>query len=389
MPLMEKPNQFDFTAWPPLPEPWLYSAPSAAAVKRIYQWIISGSNDLWPVLAYIRKSFQNLTLPNVLWFRGQTDKNYVLLPSLIRSYFDKGCSCSLPQYQKILLENFITQSGNSPELADTGHLKRNNEQIEYIADMQHYGVSTNLLDWSEDVSVPLYFATEKDIQGQAALYVLHPYFYNFVRNAIISLYAEYPLYPEDKFNHDTARASIGGLLPNFSAHFNLTAMQYQNYITGPETFHSLLERSRWRSTNPLQNRNTYAPLLPLALQVPRRNPRIRSQSGTFLAFNLCEFPLEENLREGYNCHGLEHIELEWVQKFYFTSPVLAAHINDKQGANFEAMRNKVPFLYKLLLNADAVRELRELVRLLGKRNDVVYPELYNIGKRIVDEAKGV
>jgi len=387
---MEKPEQFDITSWPELPKSWKYSVLSSNTVKNhTDQWTISSSAEFWPILVHIQQNFQrHLELPNVLWFRGHEEKDFVLLPSLIRSYFARGCSYSLPQYQKILLEKFMSRSKGSLEV-DTSRLKRDNEQIEYIADMQHYGVPTNLLDWSEDASVALYFATEKNSEHQAALYILQPYFYNFVRKEIISMYQMNNLRREDEFNRDTAQSIAGGLLPNFSAHFNLTARQYQNYITGPETFESLMDRGRWRVKDPLKDKNTYAPLLPLAMQIPRSNPRLRSQRGTFLAFNLCEFPLIEELRRKKNCHGLEHIELEQVQEFYLNSDDLMSYIKGMHGANYDAMRGKLPFLHKILLNLPAVSELREMVALLGKRQDVVYPDLYNIGQQIAAEAIGV
>ncbi len=389
---MEKPERFDFTKWPDLPRVWKYSHLTSNSGKyHTDQWTITGSAELWPILGLIRKGFQRLDLPNILWFRGHEDRNYVLLPNLIRTYFSKHCSCSLPQYQKIFLEKFMAKSGAAFELGNASQLKRDNEQIECIADMQHYGIPTNLLDWSEDVGVSIYFATEteKALQGQAALYVLQPYFYNFVRNAIISMYSEDNLRSGDKFNHATARADIGGLLPNFSAQFNLTAEQYQNYITGPENFYSLRERGKWRVANPLTDKNTYAPLLPLALQVPRSNPRMRSQGGTFLAFNLCEFPLSEELRRVKNCHGLEHVELEQVQNFYLHSDDLISHIKGKEGANYDAMRSKLPFLHKIVVDRSAVPELRDAAFFLGKRKDVVYPELFHIGQQIAEEVIGI
>lgn len=389
--MTEKNEEFNFKEW--LRLPLLYSVDHSATEAGQYtvEWTITSGEQLWTVLRCVQSRFKQAELdyPHTLWFRGHGKKEFVLLPSLIRSYFKKGHKCSLPQYQKMLLEKFMARSKGTPELIDSTQIKRDNEQIEYLADMQHYGVPTSLLDWSEDVSTSLFFATEKDSEDQAVLYILHPYFYNFVRNAIISLYQIVDLVDGDKYNHDTARVNVGGLVPNFSAHFNLTSKQYENYVIGPETFYSLREENRWRTIDPLKSRNTHAPMLPLAVQVPRSNPRIRSQSGTFLAFNLCEFPLTQNLQEKEQYLGFSHIELECVQKFYMESEYLAASIEGKSGSSYQAMRNRLPFLHKILIDATAARDIRNLVAMLGKRTDTVYPELFRIGEQLEEETKDV
>lgn len=390
------PEKFNFAEWIQLPQ--LYPISNASKKKIGHDegwftttWTVTNSSDLWKTVQCVHNRFKaaELEFPHTLWFRGHTKKEYVLLPSLIRSYFDKKRECSLPQYQKILLEKFMARSKGASELIDDNRIKRDNEQIEYVADMQHYRVPTNLMDWTEDISIALFFATEGDSIENAAVYILHPYFYNFVRNAIISMYQANPLIEGDEYNHATAKASIGGLLPNFSAHFNLAAQQYVNYITGPEIFPTLRQRGKWRTVDPLASRNTHAPLLPLAIQIPRSNPRIRSQSGTFLAFNLCEFPLVDELRGNQRCHGFDHVELEHVQQFYMSSKDLEGYIQGMPGVGYQAMRSKLPFLHKILIDMTAVDDIRNLVTMLGKRTDTVYPELYQIGEQIEGETQDV
>lgn len=394
---MAKDNEeFDFNNWDNLPVICTASSNinKAEAVQYNLEWTITTCDQLWTVLRCIQRRYKDAELdyPQTFWFRGHGKEEYVLLPSLIRTYFSKNLQCSLPQYQKMLLENFMARSKGTPELIPNNQAKRNNEQIEYLADMQHYGVSTNLLDWSEDVSTALFFATEKKSLCHSVLYVLHPYFYNFVRSAIISMYQLYELVGGDKYNHESARVSVGGLIPNFSAHFNVMFKQFENYVVGPETFFSLRDESKWRSIDPmdtLEFQNTHAPLLPLAVQIPRSNPRIRSQTGTFLAFNLCEFPLADRLRKAERYLGFSHIELEFVQRFYMENEYLAKTIERKPGSSYRAMRNKLPFLHKILIDKNAASGIRDLVEMLGKRTSTVYPELFRIGEQIVEETKDI
>lgn len=386
---------FDFVNWIKLPEAYA-PIPMHPGYRKSSEfttiWAVSSSHEFWEVLEHIDRDVKaaHIGYPNTLWFRGHEKDGYVLLPSLIRSYFSKKQKCSLPQYQRELLESFLAKSRGASELTDTGVVRRDNEQIEYIADMQHYGVPTSLLDWSEDISVPLYFATADHSEGDAAIYVLQPYLYNFVRNEIIKMFGFKHGDKRGNSNFDTTDTSIGGLLPNFSAHFNLTAQRYNDYVTGPERWGSLTDSKEQRERDPLDDgavNLTGAPLLPLAVQVPRNNPRIRRQSGTFLAFNLCEFPLVKDEKDPHGIyHGFRHIELEEVQRFYMRSEELQRRIAGKDDhPAYAVMRTRRPFLHKILLRATAIPDMRRIAAMLGKREDTVYPELYNIGKEIESE----
>lgn len=393
--MTERTESFDFTNWIMLPETYTPMRNHSEQIKppgHTTNWAVSSRMEFWEVLEHISSTAKGARLgyPDTLWFRGHTKDSYVLLPSLIRSYFSKKQRCSLPQYQRKLLESFLAKSRGTSELADTGVVRRDNEQIEYIADMQHYGVPTNLLDWSEDVSVSLYFATAGHSAGNAAIYVLQPYFYNFVRNEIIKLF---PISHHDKEGHSnfaTTDTSIGGMLPNFSAHFNLTAEQYNNYVIGPYLWDDLINSQKWRRRDPLDDSTVNlvpAPLLPLALQVPRNNPRIKRQSGTFLAFNLCEFPQEKDKKDISGAyHGFSHIELGEIQKFYMCSEELQRRIAGRDDhPAYAAMRSRHPFLHKIQLRSTVVPDLQNIAKMLGRREDTVYPELYNIGKQIESE----
>ena len=294
-------SEFDFQSWDgKLLQ--LYCSNSKSEQNRpIVEFEIDRVSDFWQVLSDIRQKYKPYEdeLPMEFWYRGQIDMDFVLLPSLIRNHRTKNIKYSLPLYQRTLFERFLARSRNSVELGTVVSPKRNNEQIEYIADMQHYSVPTNLLDWSENVGVSLYFATEeRNDNGKsdkaAALYVLHPYLYNLVRGRVIDLYNKEPQDNRHKHNLKTVSRNVG-VLPNFSAHYNIEAKQYENYIFGPEEWNASLNKY---SQNPFVDENIChtidAPLLPLAITVPRNNPRILSQRGTFLAFNLCEYPLEDN-----------------------------------------------------------------------------------------------
>lgn len=128
-----------------------------------------------------------------------------------------------------------------------------------------------------------------------------------------------------------------------------------------------------------------APYLPLAILVPRKNPRVRNQGGAFLAFNLCEVPVKwEDNTTPSKLWGYEHIELSKVQEFYFRNSFFKLHLEsllDDNGIK-TAMKRRLPFLHKIVVDTLALDDIRAYAKALGKRKDTIYPELMHIGQGI-------
>tara|TARA_R100001086_G_scaffold227949_1_gene147267 strand:- start:1401 stop:2147 length:747 start_codon:yes stop_codon:yes gene_type:complete len=171
-----------------------------------------------------------------VWFRGQSDAEWKLLPGFLR--------LNAPISETTFLNRF-KQSASM--LAD----RRPESSFDWMFLMQHYGVPTRLLDWSESPLVALYFAIEKfsDKPGvDAALWSLWPTMLN--RNANI---------------HDNVE---GNYIPSFDD------AELESYT---------IERLR---------AHTRVELYPVATIATRNSARIQAQLGTFTIHHKQPVPIE-------------------------------------------------------------------------------------------------
>jgi len=95
-----------------------------------------------------------------IWFRGQNNAKYYLLPGLLR--YENGI-----EKEQYLFNSF-------KKFADRLFERRDSEW-ETLFEMQHYGVPTRLLDWSETFGIALFFATfYHSLDNDASIYLLNP-----------------------------------------------------------------------------------------------------------------------------------------------------------------------------------------------------------------------
>lgn len=112
----------------------------------IVEYDVSSLPELISKVLEIQKQ---LPIEQKLWFRGINNHNYKLLPKIMRSERD---SDDVFEREKRLVTRFRQRSmAYWPE----GYSQND---WEHLFAMQHYGLSTRLLDWSENVFVAVFFA---------------------------------------------------------------------------------------------------------------------------------------------------------------------------------------------------------------------------------------
>lgn len=352
-----------------------------------YSYEAQSVEDVFRCLRIIMRSLKHATkerLPDTLWFRGQTNRKYPLLPTLIRDYCKKTRDFSLPEFQRACMEQYLYSSRNAPEL-DQFKLLAGNAQIEYLAEMQHYSYPTNLLDWSENMLVPLYFACggfrkhNREPENDATLFVLQPYLYNSVRKTIIKAYSSDHADSAEARNFDTT-THMDNVLPNLSAHFNIDNDAYQDFICGPDKW-PLFPNSGGLVQSPLVTPSEHEkpPLLPLAVHVPHTSARIKAQFGTFVAYNLCAMPCKSE-KDDERFLGFKYVDLEEIQKYYLREDAIPPVCSDHQN-------NKLPFLFRINLNKTMIQDANDTVIAMGTQIEEIYPELYRKGEHLLERMK--
>lgn len=183
--------------------------------------------DAWlKTYARLRKALKTIGTKRP-FFRGHADATWKLLPTLARLRQAK------PHLETNLYFDFLMRGGNLLPAPDDAW---NN-----LFMMQHHGVPTRLLDWSETFGVALYFAL-KQPADEACIWILNPAELNRLtrnRKALI----------------DTTE--LGGSYDDFFVH----------------------------------RRERFDPAV-VALSAPRHHPRVAQQRGCFTLHNDLTTPLD-------------------------------------------------------------------------------------------------
>lgn len=128
------------------------------------EYVIHSLDDLLKTIADFNDEHGHYS-----WFRGQKDCAWHLQPSIKRPPFNAD------KYEQYMATNFYTETC----IRMKDH-PSHDDMSAWLCLMQHYGLPTRLLDWSESPLVALYFAVQPEGENDksnnvdAALWLMDP-----------------------------------------------------------------------------------------------------------------------------------------------------------------------------------------------------------------------
>lgn len=278
---------------------------------------------------------------NLLWYRGQPDSKHILLPGLFR-FWKKDRDISPLEYQTALLDTFCSRSVSNLE---TDILKITSS-FDWLTQMQHYGMPTNLLDWSENAFVALFFAlVKKDdtvTDKNAAVYILNPEYMELARQMMIK-----NIEFEKLKRHGYP---IQNLSVSYDDKDNSDFLPYNKYS-------DLIEKTQCWYYNDSEN---YTNWWPKPIMSSLSNLRIRAQFGAFTISNLMAKPNFDFNEYGYDYLSIENMQKEFLSKY----------------------PDQNPFFTKIIIDNSGAKKIVEDLKCAGYKTMNVYPELENISEAI-------
>lgn len=328
-----------------------------------------------------------------MWYRGIQNEQYAVMPSGFVHFAEDAnriigqCEQNKADYLSCLRHLYEVFRYSAE-----GAIEQTNPavytMVDHLALMQHYSQHTNLLDWSEDVYTSLYFALEDEITvhdkyvseskkpknfpnegANAAIYILDPIRFN---RACEEMEKELGFIFKDTMPSEDYR-HIREAIPNLSIQENWVPFQeYHDVYQNPNAKRKLPWLTADRPAGSSKDacltladipKGALRGHLPRAVYTSKLNPRIKAQSGLFVAFSMLSQPAkwngEEVRIEGPNQSLFYYQSLESLQEYYLTA------------------EGRSPFLFKIIIPKGLRKPAGWALYSFGMSKEKVYPELEN------------
>ncbi len=244
-----------------------------------------------------------------IFFRGHSDSNYSLLPSIMRSNKWLEHECDL--YNELTIEC-------------PNDFSKCKSHLDILVEMQHYGLPTRLLDVTKNPLVALYFACvdSPNTNGELVVFDVKNSTIKFPGSDTVSILASLPLFQNDMKNH----------FWELSHDHEISDVEFNQGID--RLLHEVkLEKPAFR-----EQVNREDLLNCFFVQAEKKNSRIIKQDGAFIICGLID--MEHNVINDYRYnengktqiyiihHKKKHEFLEYLNAFSINKAQLFPEISD-------------------------------------------------------------
>lgn len=292
----------------------------------------------------------------IVWFRGLCSDSFSLTPSLFRK-LDPELSLYANQVKFLKDAYYITLS------EATLWTETMKSKLEHMCLLQHYGIPTSLLDFSDDMLIALHFALNPDVpedMRKVDEYIYQP---------------KVVLFNPFKYN-EAVEFLQKGKPTKYSKNISPFLLDVQDKQVEEYCVHDM--SNEYLKTHSYENTQDYKPnprtnLYPRPLAIRRANARIHAQNGTFVAYNLSARPEKEDKQpsEYYAYLALERIQEDYLKLLEdYNQPL-------EQGE----------FIKEIYINKMAIPTIKSQLKTMNVTTAHTYPELFRLFAEYMDKRK--
>lgn len=321
-------------------------------------------NDVCEISELMMNSNKNNNYNEPCWYRGLCNKEFDSLPSLFRAYDSEWkykVGMSPYAYQTKILKDAYFLTMSMPTL----WTEQYKDIPEHTCCLQHYGMRTNLLDFSLDMLVALHFAITPDNDDDkkkidSCMYTPKVIIFNPVKynKAVMSLAK----------GHYIDEPNFRQLSPVI---FNTCDMGMDEYfVSNMSAEYSIDDTKKFIDEKYIPN--TRVNKYPKPIIIRQSNSRVLSQSGIFLAYNLnAKMDAKMEQKKSKNCFS--YLDLNAIQESYLELLPQNNKVNEEL------------FMKQIYIHPLAIPRIKEQLEMMGITTPKMYPELSQIFKHYTNK----